>query len=339
MNTTYAYSPSLVHQRLMDEHPPALAYHGGDFAAWADALRPKLREALGEWPAERPPLNPRSLWKRDHELGTIEKVVFTAEADADVPAYFSVPKTGTPPYPVMVCLQGHSGGMYNDIAVSQDDETTPIEVPGDRDFTFFALRNGFAALAIEQRSFGERRERVQERAAQGCTDSAMHALMLGRTLAGERTYDVDRAIDYLETRPEVDASRVGCMGNSGGGTITMYASAMLPRIGFAMPSCSFCTFRDSVMAIHHCPDNYLPGILRWADMGDIQGLFAPKPLVVVVGQEDTIFPIDGVHRAYAQLERIYEAAGAKDKCRLVVGPEGHRFYGDLGYEALMDVLG
>jgi dienelactone hydrolase len=284
-------------------------------------------------------LNPRTLWKRDHPLGTIEKVVFTSEPNADVPAYFSVPKAGSPPYPVMICLQGHSGGMYNDIAVSEDDETTPIDVPGDRDFTFFALRNGFAALAMEQRSFGERKERAQERAAQGCTDSAMHALMLGRTLAGERTYDVDRAIDFLETRPEVDPSRVGCMGNSGGGTITLYASAMLPRLAFAMPSCSFCTFRDSIMAIHHCPDNYLPGILRWADMGDIQGLFAPKPLVIVVGQEDTIFPIDGARQVYEQVERIYAAAGAPDKCRLVVGPEGHRFYGQQAYEALGGVLG
>ena len=170
--------------------------------------------------------------------------------------------------------------MHNSIAVEQENETKPLKVEGDQDFGLGCMRRGIAALCIEQRSFGERRERKQERVSnQGCHDATMHALLLGRTLIGERVFDVDRGIDYLAARADADMNAIGVMGNSGGGTISLFSAALLPRIAFAMPSCYFCTFRDSIMSIYHCADNYVPGILNYAEMSDIMGLFAPKPVV------------------------------------------------------------
>jgi dienelactone hydrolase len=196
-----------------------------------------------------------------------------------------------------------------------------------------------AALCIEQRSFGLRREQHQEQVSpHGCQDAVMHALMLGRTLAGERVFDVDRGLDYLASRGDVDMKRVGVMGNSGGGTVTMYAAALLPRLSFAMPSCSFCTFADSIMSIYHCADNYIPGILQYAEAADVMGLFAPKPLVIVAGREDAIFPLPGVRKAFRDLQKIYEAAGAKENCRLVIGEGGHRFYADDAWPKLLKMI-
>ena len=163
----------------------------------------------------------------------------------------------------------------------------------------------------------------------------MHALMLGRTLIGERVFDVDRGLDYLATRDDVDWSRVGVMGQSGGGTVSMFAAALLPRVRFAMPSCSFCTFRDSIMSIYHCADNYVPGLLRYAEMADVMGLFAPKPVVLVAGERDDIFPIQATRRAFADLEAIYEAAGAAGRCHLVVGSGGHRFYAEEAWPVML----
>jgi cephalosporin-C deacetylase-like acetyl esterase len=89
----------------------------------------------------------------------------------------------------------------------------------------------------------------------GCHDATVHALLLGRTLIGERVYDVDRGIDYLLSRDDADPGRIGVMGNSGGERLSLFSAALLPRIAFAMPSCYFCTFRDSIMSIYHCSDN------------------------------------------------------------------------------------
>ena len=337
---TFYFSPSVIHRYWMDQVSPSHAYNGGAIPRWKHSFRHKLRELVGEMPGEKSPLNPRSLWNRDHPLGRIEKIVFTSEPYSDVPAYVCIPEAATKPLTFVICLQGHSTGMHLSIGVDKEDEMTPIDVAGDRDFALACMRRGIAALCIEQRSFGERAERVQEMIDRfnTCHDASMHALMLGRTLLGERIFDVERAIDYLASRGDVDMGRIGIMGNSGGGTVSIYAAALLPRISFAMPSCCFCTYRDSIMSIYHCADNYIPGMFKVADLPDVMGLFAPKPVVIVAGKEDFIFPIKGVRKAFYHLQRIYSASGAGDHCHLVVGDEGHRFYADRAWPVLMAQL-
>jgi dienelactone hydrolase len=324
----FHFSPSECHRHLTAHTPQALAYRGGDVRAWQRKLRAKLRElVMSNLPRTRGPLRVRRLWSRAHPLGRIEKIVFTAEPHADVNAFVCLPKDVKPPYAWFICVQGHSTGAHNSIAVDREENTKPIQVAGDRDFGLGCMARGMAALCVEQRSFGERREQTQSaRSKSMCQEATMHALLLGRTLLGERVYDVERALDYLWTRPDVDRRRVGVTGNSGGGTTSLFAAALLPRLRFAMPSCYFCTLRDSIMSIHHCECNYVPGLYRWAEMADILGLFAPKPVVVVAGAQDDIFPVAAVRREFARLRRIYKAAGAAGRCHLVVGSEGHRFY-------------
>ena len=327
MGSECHFSPSLHHRYLLDRVQPALSYDGGSVSEWQTRLRSRLADMMGFGGEERVPLAVRSMWTKKHSFGTIEKVVFTAEPYADVMAYVCLPRDVEPPYDFWICLQGHSTGAHVSIARERENEDTPFAVEGDRDFGLECMRRGLAALCIEQRSFGERREQVQSFVSdQGCHDATMQALALGRTLIGERVYDVDRGIDYLEWRGDARMDRIGVMGNSGGGTISLFSAALLPRVAFAMPSCYFCTFRDSIMQIYHCADNYIPGIMNVCEMADILGLFAPRPVVVVAGETDEIFPLAGVRTAYAQLERIYAAADAPENCRLVIGQGGHRFY-------------
>lgn len=336
---TLHQSPSVFHQHLLKNTSQELTYDGGDVKTWQRKLKRKVSQLVGDIPKDRVPLNVESLWKRDHPLGTIEKIVFTAEPYADVTAYVCLPKDVPPPYTFFICVQGHSTGAHNSIGVDRDTNNETIDVPGDRDFGLGCMRRGLAALCIEQRSFGERRELVQEHTSNhGCHDATMHALMLGRTLIGERVFDVDRGIDCLKTRDDVDMKRIGVMGNSGGGTISLFAAALLPRIAFAMPSCYFCTFADSIMSIYHCADNYVPNLLRYAEMPDVMGLFAPKPVVLVAGKEDPIFPIKGVQKAFRHLKKIYKAAGVPNRCHLVVGNEGHRFYADDAWPVMLKEL-
>ena len=128
------FSPSDGHRHLMAQMVPALEYDGGDFRNWQQRLRRKLRQLVGDMPTTRPALNVKRVWKRNHPLGTIEKIVFTSEPYCDIPAYVCLPKNIKPPYTFMICLQGHSTGMHNSIAVQLDDETKLLKVEGDRDF-------------------------------------------------------------------------------------------------------------------------------------------------------------------------------------------------------------
>lgn len=333
---SFDFSPSILHRRLMKNTRPQMAYDGGEVGPWQRRLRRKLRQLVGLEGFEPAALKPRSLWRRQHEHGSIEKVVFTAEAGADVPAFVCLPRGACPPYTFFICLQGHSTGMHNSIGFDRDNNSRPIAVAGDRDFAIGCMKRGIAALCIEQRSFGERREQSQKvLSPHGCHDAVMHSLMLGRTLLAERVFDVDRSIDYLASRGDADMKRIGVMGNSGGGTVSLFAAALLDRVAMAMPSCYFCTFADSIMSIYHCSDNYVPGLLRYAEMADVMGLLAPRPVVLVAGREDDIFPIAATKKAFAALKSIYKSAGAADRCQLVVGPGGHRFYADLAWPKML----
>jgi dienelactone hydrolase len=157
-------------------------------------------------------------------------------------------------------------------------------------------------------------------------------------MIGERVWDVMRAIDLLGEQPEVEADRIACMGNSGGGTVTFYAACLDPRVKLAVVSCAFCAFSDCLMRIQHCGDNYIPGMLRVAEMGELAGLIAPRGIIVVAGEQDEIFPIAGVRAAFETASSIFEAAGCPEHVRLVVGEGGHRFYAEPTWPVIHELM-
>jgi hypothetical protein len=106
-----------------------------------------------------------------------------------------------------------------------------------------------------------------------------------------------------------------------------------------MSAAYFNTFRASIMSVYHCAGNYVPGLLCYAEMADVAGLIAPRPLVLVAGEQDDIFPVEAARQGFQALKRIYRARGAADRCHLVVGPAGHRFYADLAWPVLSEELG
>jgi len=332
------YVPSTYHRHAMEGVVQELAWRGQPVESWQQKLRARLVERLGAFPADTVELNARELDRRETDEYTLTKIVFTSEPYADVPCYLLTPKSSSPPYPAMICLQGHTSGMHVSIGEARD-EADRESIAGDRDFALQAVKHGFVALAVEQRCFGERQETLQEqRAPDTCHDAAMHALMLGKTLLAERVWDVVRAVDYLQSLSQVDPQRICCMGNSGGGMSTLYAACVEFRIRLAVASCCFCTYADSIMSIYHCADNYIPGILSVAEVSDIAGLIAPRALLVVAGQEDNIFPLHGVRKAFDKAKTIFAAAGCAESCRLVVGPEGHRFYAKRSWPVILDML-
>jgi len=315
-----------------DQPTPELAFDPArDFDGWQKELRARLA-AIMALPATRDRAV-QSSRQRDSETDehTIDRVEFLAEPGETVPGYLLTPKGVARPLPVMICLQGHSPGMHISIGRGK----TPREVAsirGGRDIAIQAVAHGWAALAIEQRAFGER-------AIEGvaCGDVALRELLKGRPLTGQRVFDVMRAVDFVATQSDLDPARVGCMGNSAGGTVSFYAACVDPRIRLAVVSCSFGTFEATWLYKRHCACGYLPGLLQVADMPDLAGLIAPRHLVLVAGKQDAIARFDGVEQGYQTARRAFTAAGCLDHVTLLAAEGGHQFYPDLAWPVIQRV--
>ena len=319
--------------RLVKAEVPSMTWNGAqDPAEWQVEARAKLCELLGldEIAKKSVELKMEIEFDRySEDLGAREiRFLFSTEENVTVPCHLAIPQGADKPLPVLITLQGHSRGMHISLGRAKYPQDEASISGGDRDFVKRAVKEGYCAIALEQRCFGERSS--QPNSSIDCRLPAMRAILIGRTLIGERVWDVMRCIDVIEKyfADVCDADKVICLGNSGGGTATTYASAIDTRIKISVPSCAVCTYADSIAAIHHCECNYVPRIAKYFDMGDLCAMVAPRSMVVVNGEKDDIFPIDAAKECVAVGRRVYEAMGVSDELVHVVGAEGHRFYAD-----------
>jgi len=300
---------------------------------WQRRLRTKITELLGGFPAERAPLSPLTLEVLELASYRREKFVFQSRPGVHVLGYLLTPKAAAGPHPALICLPGHGRGVDDIVAIDGQGLDRTARVTYQYDFAVQAVEQGMAAVAIEMMAFGCRRDPVTSKKnleTSACQPTAGSALLLGETMIGWRAYDVMRAIDWIETRKELDAARVGCVGISGGGTCALFAAALEPRLRAVMLSCALNTFRDSIMSVSHCIDNYVPGILNWAEMYDLAGLIAPRPLFAEAGERDNIFPVAASRSTFERVSKIYETFGAAASFDNEFFDGAHRFWGKRG---------
>ena len=300
---------------------------------WQQQLRAKLAELIGAFPSQRQPLRPVVLETREFPGYRREKIVFDSRPGVSVLAYVLCPAKATTPAATMICIPGHGRGVDDIVGIDEQGRDRTDKAGYQHDFAIQAVEAGMAAVAIEPMGFGCRRDPINARQSlsrKACEPAAGGALLVGETMISWRVWDVIRTLDYIAARPELDSGRVGCMGISGGGTVTLFATALEPRIRAALVSGYLNTFRDSVGSLAHCIDNYVPGILNWAEMHDIAGLIAPRPLFVESGERDNIFPIKASIESFNQVRDIYSLFGAADRVEQEVFPGEHSFWGKRG---------
>ena len=310
---------------------------------WQKALRSKVMELVGLTSdlsrrangaeVARQALRPVTLEARTFPTYMREKVVFDSRPGVSVLAYVLRPQKASTPVATVICIPGHGRGVDDIVGIDEQGRDRTDKAGYQHDFAIQVVEAGLAAVAIEPMAFGCRRDPINARQGLGrkaCEPAAGGALLLGETMVGWRVWDVMRTLDYIASRSELDANRVGCVGISGGGTATLFAAALEPRIRAAMVSGYLNTFRDSVGSLAHCIDNYVPGILNWGEMYDVAGLIAPRPLFVESGEKDNIFPIAASVESFKQVREIYGVFQATDRVEQEVFPDEHSFWGKRG---------
>lgn len=309
--------------------------------AWQSQTRAKLTELLGGFP-ERTGLQPATLEVRTFPNYRREKFVFYSRPGVAVPGYLLTPASGKRPLATMICIPGHGFGVDDIVGIDEHGNDRTGKPGYQHDFAIQAVERGLAAVAIEPMAFGHRRDaltREKGPSATACQPAAGSALLLGETMIGWRVWDVMRTLDWIETRPELDSKRVGCMGISGGGTCTQFSSALDTRIKVAFISGYLNTFRDSIMSVSHCIDNYVPGILNWAENYDVAGLIAPRPMFSEGGDRDPIFPVEATRESFTRVKKVYEVFGKPENAQQEIFEGVHEFHGVRGLPFVVNALG
>lgn len=285
----------------------------------AAAFREQVISNIGGLP-ERTPLNARTVGHIEREHFRIEKVIFESQPDFFVTANLYIPKRGKGPYPAILFPLGHEAGAKSHEAWQY--------VLGS-----FATK-GFVALAWDTAGQGERVQFFDpdlraSRLVQSTREHTMlgvQTLVTGESFARYTIWDGIRALDYLASRPEVDANRIGVTGNSGGGTHTAYLAAIDDRLKVAAPSCYITNWTRLLAQLGpQDAEQNLPPFLNFGyDFPDFLYAFAPKPYLVLSAIRD-FFPIGGARATFAEAKTVYDAIGAEDKLKMVEADDGHGY--------------
>ena len=317
-----------------------------DFGAWQRRARPRLAELIGLERIAESALHGGVSVQLDPDVEQLDgytRGTGHIQTEPDVWVRFWLLKPdGTGLFPLAVTPHGHENGdeyagVWDTVATREKIERT------DQDVAVQAAKRGFLALAPATRGMGNnpssyRIRDIAGKAGRDCRCHALQAALAGRTLIGERVWDLMRLIDWAHALPEVADGPVLMLGNSGGGMATLHAAACDERIGVAVPCCAFNNYISPRGTMRHCPCNVVPGMLTFGEYWDVAGLIAPRRLLTVNGLHDTLHPVAEVDHASARLRAIYGAAGCGGRYEHRYGPDGHRFYGSIMWPWIENAL-
>ncbi len=305
-----------------------------EFSDWKRRTRKKIKELIGYY-----------RFKGSDPMPAVNEIVefpefiriymeINTEPDVKMPFYALKPKLEKSKFPVVIALHGHgSGGKYS-VAGRRDIPEIEEQIEYyNYDYGLKFALEGFMVFCPDARGFGERQEKWAKGniLASSCLWLNNMATPLGMTVTGMWAWDIHRLIDYVETRDDVEKGKIGCVGLSGGGLQTLWATALDDRIRCAVISGYMYGYKESLLEMcNNCSCNYVPHLYEYVDMGDIAALIAPRPLLIETGTQDPLNGKSGLANVYLQIETIKKAYAVLNrevnfKHDIFEGP--HRWHG------------
>jgi dienelactone hydrolase len=286
------------------------------FAAYQERLRAEFIEHLGGFP-ERTPLNARVVGGSEGDGFRHEKVIYESQPGHFVTAALFLPAASVKgPCPAVLVPCGHSA----------DGKAS------NQRMCIFLAKHGIAAMTYDPIGQGERYQFLDESGKPRFRSTTEHTLVgagsipLGRGTATYRIWDGIRSLDYLAERKEIDASRIGVTGCSGGGTLTSYLMALDDRVACAAPSCYITSFRRLIDTIgpQDAEQNIHGQLAFGLDHADYILLRAPRPTLVLASTMD-FFDIEGTWNTFRQAKRMYTRLGFAERVDLVETDAKHGY--------------
>ena len=327
-------SPQRMFQKMAAEHLPSHAFQAGmNFSKWKKETLPLVLATLGDFP-ERVAPEPELI--AEWNDGPLRKQRWIIDVSKHISAtllvnYPSNP-TGTAA-PAILCCHGH-GPLGKDVMMGfgSGPEYEAQKAQYHYNYGVAMAERGYVTYAIDWIGFGDRNDNHKPNHLNNnynrdwCNLYYLHATMFGMTSLGINITHGIAATDFVATLPGVDPKRFGVMGLSGGGTMALWMTLCDPRFLATEIICYSDLWEYfGICDLNYCGMQVAPGLYKLVDVPDLQGLIAPRPLLVDIGAYDTCFTLDSTMRCYNKVKNIYAAAEVPECLELDL------FCGDHGW--------
>jgi len=294
-------------------------------------LRKRIMRLLGDFP-RRAALRLRVEERQESDGFVRERITYFVEPGERVAAYLLLPQGLDKQAPGIVAAHQHAGQFY-----LGKSEPAGLSASAMYHYGLDLCKRGYVVICPDHLAFEERRPPEYQRAENGSLEGpnyerfvAMAYILRGSSLQAKYLHDLARAIDVLQSRPEVDKERIGAIGHSLGGQETLWLAWFDDRVKAAVSSCGFGMISTVLRErINHNMASYVPGLLTVCDMDEIAASLPPKALLMIAGDQDRIFPIDGVRHIGERGRAAYSAAGVAERFRCEIFAGGHSFSDDM----------
>ena len=291
------------------------------FCEWREGLLATLKQALLLPPQ---PSDAQITLENEEQLNDCvrRRITYLAEDGLVTPAYVLEPKDADEHTPVILCLHGHGYGVRDIVGLREEESY-------QKKFALAACKEKMIAIAPELAGFGELRlpEELEggDEQDSSCHRLTVNLLACGRSLLGMRVNQVLQALNVAEKM--YAGHPIGIMGISGGGTISLLSMALDNRIQAGVISGYANTFRDSILAMHHCVDNYWADMVGQMEMPDLLCTIAPRPMLWETGNNDPIYPQRAAMKAAELVQKTYDQLNAKELFAVDAFEGAHEIHG------------
>lgn len=331
-------SPQKMFLEMARKHRPEFSFEPDvNFTEWKCNAWPQVLKTLGDFPEKVAPEPEKVVeWCENG----VHKETWLINVAPGIAAEIIVAHPENLPAgerrPAILCCHGH--GPYGKDAVmgnASSPERQSVTARANYDYGHQMAQNGYVTYAIDWIGFGARNDGgkpyflSQNGARDWCNLYYLHATMLGMTSLSINLGHGMAATDFVTTLPYVEPEKLGVMGLSGGGTMALWFGLVDSRIKATEIICYSAMWADfGINDVNYCGMQVAPGLLKLVDLPDLQGLLAPRPLLVDIGIYDTCFPVESAMRCFHKVEKIYQAADASENLELDLFPGEHSWGGN-----------
>ena len=343
---TSPYSPDLfmagLYEKLLSE-PFSECVTSEETEAVCKKIRNKAKDIFNlSLLEDNTPLEPQKVGEcLEYADYTLQKYSVEICKNLKTAVFVLKPKNAVKPTPGVVALCGHGYGVRQILGITKSGRKKHIRYIDNyqKNFAVELVKRGCTVVAPELFGFGEarlRKDLSKPFYISSCDELSHHLLPYGLTTASLRVFQAIKCVGLLLDMEEVDNDRLGIMGISGGGLTALYAAVLDERIKRIVISGYVNTFRDSIMSRWHCPDNYIPDIMKTGEIYDFASSLAPRKLLIESGRKDKLFPIDASLKAHEKIKSVYKKVNASENLIIDVFDGKHSVSGNKSFEFLAE---